>query len=575
MLPRDDQFRVFKTPEEIMMCAGLLSGDTSLEFKDPRGNPTRLLAPAHELIKDYGYSSELSLNEQRLIMNSLNLNITHNPRLLQRQPMKGKHQEVPVATAEKLKIESTHFNKCAEIFFYRHISEFNSVIGNDMKQFLVNRWSRLESNYNSFSFQAITMLLRNQVFDGEVDVQLESNETEELAHGAHLIPSNYFPSLDRYSSEDLKFYCTLSDTRVCEIDSECDVELSLDLLSMLQDDTEEFSVRFEIRENSQGKLASTFHKVLPLNPVDINRALEEITRLSLQMSIDWNNMDKATKISSKESSDYRAEQIKETMKRNYGKYRKEAGENNLKKVWRIKSKQQDFVVSVNVEHAYFVKNEDESHVPANISVKLEYQTKFGAEKMTRGELLKEWCQLKFNNESITLRYRVDAAALKILSITRVTLLEIEKELIDHHDTNPIQLLGSLVNLFSCLKRLPEGEYMIRAKVEESCKKLFIYKSSEAGKLLTNESWDIAAVSSRQWIPIDSSTTSFLHLNQNFPPCCFPIVRRKRQSSYIIKPPHPKKKAPKVLTEEQKKAAQHKQKLAKKKFKRKAKKTNKI
>jgi len=223
------------------------------------------------------------------------------------------------------------------------------------------------------------------------------------------------------------------------------------------------------------------------------------------------------------------------------RYRKEAGRNDVDRVWKLSKGSQNFKVFLNQSDAEFIRNDDGGIVPANTSIKLEYQTKFGAERMTQGELLQEWCAQRFNPGSVTLRYRIDAVALKIISISQVSLEEIEEELAERHNTRPSVMLGSLFNLISCVQRLPEDCYLIQTKYENSCKKLLIYKASEGGKRFTDEPWEITASFTRRWIPIDESTATFLHINHEFVPGCFLVGKKKSQYSYVTKPQATKKR----------------------------------
>lgn len=556
MLPKATKYRAFKTAEEIAASTSQLDGSQAIELRDPRSDPTRLIKPSHELISDYGYHSELKPHEQQIIMNLHKAKIIHNPKLVKLKAQhKVRHQTEPptnLLTPElelKFTTESTHFNKCAEIFFYRHISDFNNLISSAMKKFLITQWSRLENKQDDCRFQMITMLLRDQPCVGEVEVEIVQTN-DDFNKETYLICQDTFPLLNCYSAEDLKFYCNLKGSRG-ETNPEAvdDVAVSAEVLAKLFTDSEQFSVRFENREDLRGKLCSEFRDLLPMKPVSMEEALEEVVRTSLYMSFDWSNLNNFVKGSLNLADDFRALQSEAIMQRLFSKFRKGSGVNEVTQVYKLSKEVHSFTMSVRQSNAYFTIDKDLTIVPVNISIKLEYQTKFGAERMTRDELLKEWCMQKFNDGSVTLRYRIDAAALKIISITKINLEEIEKELLENYNTSASSLLVKLINIFCCTQRLPANSYMMQAKNEESCKKLNIYMSSDGGKSLTDEPWEIASDFTRKWLQIDPSTPTFIHVNHNFPPCCFPISR-KRQLSYLPRPKVAKK--PKLIAGSSKK-----------------------
>lgn len=542
VLPKVKEFRLFKTPEEIAASSNIPASSADIEVKDPRKNPTRFLKLSHELIRNYGYSSDLTAAEQSAVITSMTPRIMHNPKLLKFYPQrKHKHQQQQLTPeiSEKHKTELAHFNKCAEIHFYRHVSELNYLVNDDMKTFLIQRWSKLQSNDEERKFQVITMLLRDQLYDGKPQVDLISTADGNFNREAYVIADDKFPSLERFTAEDLKFYRNLDALRAVEMDSEveCDVALSVDLLAKLFIDTEEFSVRFEKVQHSSGRLLSSFNEAVPSKPVSISKILEEIVETSLMMSFDLDNINRwsSEKVETDEKVDhYQAKQIEDVMTEIFTKYRSRHGLNASSRIWKLSDKLQNFSMLVRQSNVFSVKLDD-SLEDANISVKLEFQTKFGAEKMTKNELLGEWCSMKFASQSCTLRFRVDAITLKILSITKVSFTEVEKELSDVHTTEPEKLVGNLMNVFSCIQRLPQGDYLIQTKLESDCKKLFIHKTSENGKLLTSEPWDISSISSRKWLPIDGLTPTFIHINHHFPPGCFPLGNKKRPSACIQKP----------------------------------------
>lgn len=525
---------------------------------DPRMNPTKVLEQIDELTRTYGYSSELSAQEQRLVISSLKSRIKHNPTTLHMNSSPRNQRtllKLSPGLEAKLKIESIHFNKCAETFYYRHISDLKSILGSDMKSFLVNRWTRKESeNKIDCNFKAITMLLRSHTCEGAVQMELENTESDSFDHKAYLISDESFLPLNKFSSASLNAYSDLKKiSDESDTDSQYDIAFSIDVLAKLLVDTELFTVTFDNKMNLEhGKMKTTFNEPLPSNPVSLVKAVEESVRIAVNMGNEWNCLDNflksSTQVQSNDSSeasnDYHVESTSTVMTKNYHRFKKFASENQTLTLWSISKNSQRFRALLLQNDLFFIQSEDESLLKVNISIKLEYQLKFGAEKMEKSELLSEWCHQKFNKNSITLRYRVDAKSLIILSVTKISLDDIEKELLDSYQTDPNVAFGALINVLSCTQRLPEGKYKIKTAIDDDVKKLFIYKACEGTEETFTEPWTISTEFIRSWIPIDDSTTTFVHLNHQLPPCCFVPTNKRKLTSYLQPPQNRKKPATK-------------------------------
>lgn len=519
------------------MSSGKSDNEKFAELKDPRTKIGRVLKPSSELISDYGYSSRLTISEQKRLLNSLCLQINHNPNLLKNECHQSYRQQLVSqkqneSTLVKLKTEAVYFNKFTEIFFHRN--PLSNVLSDQMKTYLISRWSAIESIEDDNRFQMITTIFKDQVCKEITRLKLQDTLKDDFIHEAFLISKEHFPSLDRFSCEDLKLRYYPKSTDSIEEPPECDVVLSLDVLAKLVAKDEQFTVRVENRMNSMGSTCTTFKTPLPLKQVSLSKALEEIVLDILNLSIDWCNMDRLVKQSAEDFKSFHPELIENVMRKSYAKFQHAAGMNEIQRMWKLTNGAQSLKVLVNQSDVCFIRREDNVLISVNVSVKLEYQTKFGAERMTRDELLREWAKQKFNPESLTLRFRIDASSLTILSISCISTKEIEEELNKHYSSNPndSSVLGNLVTVFTCFQRSPVGNYNIQTNIDDSGSKLHIYKSCEHGISLTNKTWEFSELSSRKWIPIDESTPTFLHRNHQFSPCCFPYIAGKRQLSYL-------------------------------------------
>lgn len=571
VLPKTDKFESFNSPEKIAENSTRLGSEADTEVTDPRIHYSRFFKRSYFLINDYGYASELNNPEQKAIFDSLSLKITHNPTMIMKKGKTAKWTTKAVQftpeLVEKREKEIAQFQKCAEIYFYRHNNGRNSLIDDNTKSFLVNRWKTLESIDGESRFQVITMLLRDQDYEGEVEAEFLSSDDGNFIREAYLISENNFPSLDRLSTDDLIFYLSLKNSQnhiKATSDLQHDITISVDMISTLLVDSDEFSVHFQ---NHSGK-RSKFHDPLPLSPVTIANALDAITKLYLYMSLDLDCMNRLPVEFTSDVSHRHAEPIDEFMRRRFMRFVAASGSNGIQRICKIKTESQSFTVLVSHSNTYTVSINGRL-VSANLSIKMEYQTKFGVEQMTRGELIKEWCALKFNEQSITLRFRIDAGTLKILSITLVTIEDIELTLNEAHNTSTKKMMGNLVNVFCCLHRIPQGDYMMQTKLEDKCKKLFIYKIGDSGKELDNGEREIEATFTRKWLAIDANVPNFLHVKNFLAPCCFPNIRNKQLMSYLPKVYENKKIKPKLpQTVAQAQAAVHKRKNLQRKLKRK-------
>lgn len=382
VLPKND----FKFKSAVKQCSKKITNKAEVEVTDPRVHCRRFLS--HFDIRDFGYASELNPAEQKAILDSLSLKITHNPTLIKKKGKipnwTTKAAQCSLELTEKRKIEASHFNKCSEIYFYRHNTEFNNLIDTKMESFIINRWKKFHSSNSEEKFQAIAMLLRDQKYDGEIDVEF-MDSTNKKPSKAFLISESCFPILDRLSVDDLTFYLNLEDTQNenASLDFVKDVSLSIDVLSTLLVDSDEFSLSFKNYEKVVGKMSSTLNNPLPLNPVSIAHSLEEIVKVTLNMSLKLVCMDRAMVLpNSNLDENFVAEPIQGFMRKRFNDFVKKYGANRSQTLWKIKSENCSFAVLVEHIKTYAMLVDGQLML-TNVSVKMEYQTNFGSEKMKK------------------------------------------------------------------------------------------------------------------------------------------------------------------------------------------------
>ncbi|CAO1412255.1 unnamed protein product [Diamesa serratosioi] len=542
VLPQDVSTSLFKPKSSKSAVSGEQCDDEIHEYKDPRKCLTRIFKCSKDIIKDFEYSSQLSAHEQKLIIASLissHKKIIHNPNLVKENlKVWSKDLKLLPALNEKFKTEIIQYNKCAEIEYYKNINELSDCLSDELKQFVIEKWKKPPCD-TSDKYQIVTMLLRDVAVDKTITVTLEAlainqSDNEEQYH---LIPTNFFPELNRFSTTDLIFHHQLNSPNVItKNDLDVDVIISIDNLTHLINDSREFSVKFENLEDSFFKIYSVFGDIMLPLAVENTQALEEGVRQSLLMNIDTNIINEHVKATEKTSTEYKITSIDDQTKSIFKKLKqlRETSENNI---WNLEKGTDKFKILFQQKTQYYMKNELNIKVPVNLSIKIEYQLKYGAEKMSKEELLSEWCHQRLIPNSVTCRYRIDAKSLKILSIATLSIDEIELELKESHNVIPNELLQSIMNLFSCIQRLPQSQYLIQCKNENYCKKLYLYKASledTAKELDCFGFTEIQDVFNRKWIPIDSKILTFINMNHQISPCCFPATNKNKYVKTLVK-----------------------------------------
>ncbi|CAO1379659.1 unnamed protein product [Diamesa hyperborea] len=536
LVPQDDSISLFKPKPSTSASSEQECKDEVHEYKDPRKCLTHILKCSQDIIKDFEYSSQLTAHEQKLIVASLmssHEKVIHNSKLLKpNMKIWSKDLKLQPVLKEKYEKEIIQYNKCAEIEYYKNINELNDCLSDVMKSFVIEKWKQKPNNTTD-KYQIVTMLLRDAPLDKTTVVTLEALNIElpENEYKFHLIPTNYFPELNRFSTDDLTFHHKLNSLDVfSENDLDVNIIISINALTHLLIDSDEFTVEFENFEDSSFKTYSVFNDIMTTIALEKTQALQEGVRQSLMMNIDTYIIDEHIKVTDNTSTEYKISTIDYQTKSIFQKLKRFREVHDPKNnVWNLTKGTESFKILLRKNTHYYMENVKNMKVPVNISIKMEYQTKYGAEKMSKDELLNEWCHQYLNPNSITCRYRVDAKSLKILSISTLSIDDIELELKESHNVNPIDVFQNLFNLFNCIQRLPQGRYLIKCRNENSCKKLFLYKVSlddAAKELDCHASIDVQDTFNRKWLPIDSRILTFINMNHQISPCCFPIAKNK-------------------------------------------------
>lgn len=539
VIAKPNEYHLFKSPQELaantLRSSRNRSGNEKIDkLIDPRNISVglKLLQPSNVLIKDLQYSSELKNYEQIVILNALEDRSTHNPKLLKAtffQKNKGK-ATILKQLEERWACESNHFNKCAEIHFHRHVTEHNNLLNEDIKSLLIDKWNKFGRDLCCYNYQVITMIPRSNKQSTSVEIDFVKKLSSDIQSEFYTISENFFPNLQKYSIDNLRFYLqekSKNDKTSLPSDETCDIHISLNSLAKLCTDGNELNALFK----NEGKSTIFLHdETVPLKVVNTCEALEEALKLILISSVENRNADKLIRATdAKDHREFKPATINNFMERTYLNYKKRASDNIQHAIWNVNKGSQKLTICLKNE--IFFTQENEKVI---ISIKIEYQTKFGAEQMTKEELMNEWIKLKFNGDCLLVRYRIDAKTLEIISHMKLNIEQIETELKESYSFDPCDMLNVMLNIFNCIRNLPESVYLIQAKNENELNKLLIYKESGIGKkLFTDDSIEISQNFTRKWIPIDRKIITFIHLNELFSPCTFPV--REIKTSYVLNP----------------------------------------
>lgn len=528
VIPKQREYRIFKTQEEIEANYCEIDSSDFVELKDPRVNKFSKLESSRELIKEYSYPSELNKHEQITILRILMNDTIYNPKYL-RNSLSLERSNVIISKElqDKWQKESNKFNRCAEIYYHRHITQFNNLVCDSFKEILFEKWKRIEAQFPFLKYQAITMIVRNPCTKPTFSTLIEhiEDKADSFQHDLYKIPDNFFPNLQDISVESIELFTYFKDLSCIDhkLSTKSNIEISLDVLTKLFVDGTEFNAAFT-NENSTTKFI--LNETVPLKTIIQSDALEDAIKLIMNFNIEWHNASKNIATNDTKKIDFKPTTINETMSKIYKNYKKHAGANNEISLWRLEKNSQKLLISIS-NSSYYI-NDDTKVI---LSIKLEYQTNFGAEQMSREELLNEWIQIKFSPNTIIMRFRIHVKSMEILSVIKLKIEDVEKELKEIYNYDPLDSMDILFNVFSCIYNLPESKYIIQGqRNDKECNKLIVYKEVvENGKIVTNdEDFQIIESFTRKWIPIDKIVT-FLHLNEELAPNCFSYKSSKKIS----------------------------------------------
>ncbi|CAG9804296.1 unnamed protein product [Chironomus riparius] len=529
VIPKQSEYRILKTPEEIAANYCEISSSEFVELKDPRVNKFSKIETSNAMIREYSYPSELKKHEQIEILSLLLNDTIYNPKYLQNSlPLVKCNNPLSKELDEKWQKEASKFARCAEIYYHRHITQFNNLVCDTFKEILIDKWKRIVVQFPYLKYQAITMIVRNSFIKPAFSISIDhiEDQKDNFRYDLYKLPDELFPNLQDVSAESIQLFSQFKHLFYVDskISARANIQISLDVLTKLFVDGTEFNTIFT---NERSVTKFNLNETVPLKTIAQNDALEEAIKLIMNFNIEWHNASKTVTTSESTKIDFKPNKMNEIMSKIFQSYKKHAGANNEISLWRLEKNSQKLLISISNDSYYI--NEETRVI---ISIKFEYQTYFGAEKMSREELLNEWIQIKFSPPiTIVMRYRIDVRSMEILSVIKLKIEDIENELKNNYSYDPLDSMDILFNLFNCIHNLPESRYIIQGqRNDKECNKLVVYKEvAENGKFITNDDdFKILESFSRKWFPIDKIVT-FLHLNEDLAPCCFSHKSSKKIS----------------------------------------------
>uniref|UniRef100_A0A0K8U2M7 Little elongation complex subunit 2 C-terminal domain-containing protein n=1 Tax=Bactrocera latifrons TaxID=174628 RepID=A0A0K8U2M7_BACLA len=167
---------------------------------------------------------------------------------------------------------------------------------------------------------------------------------------------------------------------------------------------------------------------------------------------------------------------------------------------------------------------------SSYSLKLEYKPQFGAEEMTKYELIQEWFRLKlfgeckgFSNYGLCLRVTAKDFSMELEH--KLILAGIEKQLSELYQIHMPKLLTGLADTLNLLAKMPTGKYFLRFNSKFSNKLLLSAPSKEITtntvflhSLIKTEPTDLIFMTEVPHLPINGLLCSALHKHYKIIPC---------------------------------------------------------
>ncbi|XP_031621198.1 uncharacterized protein LOC116339454 isoform X2 [Contarinia nasturtii] len=185
-----------------------------------------------------------------------------------------------------------------------------------------------------------------------------------------------------------------------------------------------------------------------------------------------------------------------------------------------------FKLLVPAKQAAFKNGENGEVIFFNYSPKIEYQAEYGAEVMTKEELIDEWCELFFKPNTITNRVRFDCKSGKVIDRQSFPLNVLENELNAKYGIETQQLLQKLWQALQTFVAFPVGDYLLQSDSKQPTNVNVFEKSNSAETLSISQvikkvKFERDPFDKVEWQPIDDKIVIEIHNKYQILPCAFP------------------------------------------------------
>ncbi|XP_055613745.1 little elongation complex subunit 2 [Uranotaenia lowii] len=500
----------------------------------------------------------------------------------------------------KLETERGLFESFVKNLFNTNLVSRKRTIPQELNTLVVSIWREkirklLESIPDSrYYLTTAVMWLRHAQCERNVQFEPVSDEAVELGAVRHLFTEHLFSrsTLRRSDRVMAKFYedqikmQQIDDPKlvrgILEQDNDLRFVLSsgtfCDLLDNINDHQRQWMIPFEISYVAGRKVIFLGKQLQPTKMLTGERNLKghkylvrTFTKLIKKDELQL-PMDKADKVQLS-SAEFQPVEFDCYMKNIEAKLQPTdtPQKDSFLRLWKLQDGDEQYRFLVK-SHTDFYESHRKIKFHFNISIKMEYQAEFGAEQMTKSELIREWTRQLLRPNSKTLRLRINPVNSSIISNHYLELKDIEEELRRLHNIEPRTLITSLWQTLKILLNFPPGRHLMQHDVKnpETVNILSndASKPADSGASLNLKEYyakvefERCALEEYEWIPIDRNVITKMHRELTLMPCTFPhwhnverLVPRERLK--------PKRPPPKPVPLEGKKKKSRAQRIRRK------------
>lgn len=448
---------------------------------------------------------------------------------------------------EKHDTEEKAFNKFVQSCFHKNLQELRLFTNQDLEKFAISVWFESFRNLSDEKHQSIMRYQENTESTFNYKISLLDSKVERNSESTLKISEvdrTHVPVLNS-SFKDLVVYFKIKSEKTNpehEDDfPQSDLILGSNFFEFFADSTKKF-LKFEVKDDS----IVEFDSILPNPEMSKLERLKISVKHSLLLALELRNFDEYIKeLKSPTNDNYRLVDHEDYLLKKFQHYHRKISHQSHE-AFRINLNSTDsFKMLVRNKDIFFM-SEKETKKKVVVSVKLEFQSKFGAEQMAKEELIQEFLESYFN-DAMVLRYRIDVKYLTVLSVKLLKHCDIEEELKKVYGISRESVFNNLFNFFNCVLRLPTKRYLIEKRFENQLTNLMVSVAVESNENNSNNLFDLKEkyeaaqhkinddFSDVEWKPISREIT-LLHLHKRIASRCFPYWIKGRNYVDDVKNP---------------------------------------